>query len=576
MVEGLFVELSGIIIIAVIVAGIMRVLKQPLIISYILTGLIVSPYLLDLIHSPEGITIFAHIGVALLLFMVGLNLNLNMLKDVGKVSLITGLSQFTLTLVVGFFISMIMGFTVVTSLYLAVGLTFSSTIIIMKLLSDKGDLETLYGRISIGFLVVQDLLAIFALMIVSAIPSGINLALVVFEIVLKGVGILLALGVFSFYALPKIVKFVAKSQEFLLLFSFGWCLALSSLFNYFNFSIEIGALLAGVTLTLTPFHFEISSRMKTLRDFFLILFFISLGSQLVVEHVQEYVWPIMVFSLFILIGNPIVVMAVMGLLGYTKKNSFLAGLTVAQISEFSLIFIGLGITIGHIQGEVLSIMTVVGLVTIFGCTYMITYSNSLYTLLSKYLGIFERPGKKVDEYHYHKNEEHDIILFGCERIAYDIIEHFKKTKDRFLVIDYDPQVIIRLAKEGFDCLYGDASDPELLNDINLSKAKMILSTVHEFDVNLMLIKTIKKLNKDVIIIVSSYQVDEAIELYEEGASYVIVPPFLGGHRTVNLIEQYGFNIKNFLEYKISHLGYLKKRREHEGNHLKGIKRMLNI
>ncbi len=561
MAISIFIELSIVIIIAVVIAGIMRLLKQPLIIGYILTGIIVSPYFLNIVKSTDAIATFAQIGVALLLFMVGLNLNPRIIKDVGKVSLVTGVGQVIFTSVSGFFIGRLLGFSTIVSIYVAIALTFSSTIIIMKLLSDKGDLETLYGRIAIGFLIVQDLIVIVILMVISSIPAGLNFTTLALETVLKGGGILLSLFLITVYVFPRITNAIAKSQEFLLLFSIGWCFAIATLFYYLNFSMEAGALLAGITLSLSPYHYEISSRMKPLRDFFIVLFFILLGSQMVFTNISQYMIPIIIFSVFILIGNPLIVMVLMGLLGYTKRNSFLAGLTVAQISEFSLILIALGVSVGHLTNEILSFVTIIGLITIAGSSYMIIYANKIYSHLSRYLGIFERKGKKVDEHIYHKDGIYSIILFGYNRIGYDILESFKKIKKKFLVIDFDPETVTKLAKEGIDCKYGDANDSELLNELNFSKTKMVVSTMHDLDTNLLLINKIRESNKKTIITVVSHQIDEAMKLYDAGATYVLMPHFLGGHHLSTMIEEHGLNLNKFLKEKIAHIDHLIKRKE---------------
>ena len=561
MAISIFIELSIVILIAVVVAGIMRLLRQPLVIGYILTGIIVSPYFLNIVTSTDAIATFAQIGIVLLLFMVGLNLNPRIIKDVGKVSLVTGVGQVIFTSVIGFLIGKLLGFSTIVSMYIAVALTFSSTIIIMKLLSDKGDLETLYGRIAMGFLIVQDLIVIVILMVISSIPAGIDFATLALETALKGIGLLILLFLISVYLFPRITQAIAKSQEFLLLFSIGWCFAIASLFYYLNFSIEAGALLAGITLSLSPYHYEIGSKMKPLRDFFIILFFILLGSQMVFTNISQYIIPILIFSAFILIGNPLIVIVLMGLLGYTKRNSFLAGLTVAQISEFSLILIAMGVKVGHLTNDILSLVTIIGLITIAGSTYLILYANKIYPYLSKYLGIFERKGKKVDEHRYQKDGIYDIILFGYDRIGYDILESFKKIKKKFLVIDYNPETITKLAKEGFDCKYGDADDSELLNELNFSKIKMVVSTVHNLDTNLLLINKIRESNKKAIITVVSHQIDEAIKLYDAGATYVLMPHFLGGHHVSTMIEEHGLNLNKFLKEKIAHIEHLRKRKE---------------
>jgi len=431
----------------------------------------------------------------------------------------------------------------------------------MKLLSDKGDMERLYGKIAIGFLIVQDFIVILILMVISSFSTSSNITQLVFKTILEGVGLLVLLFLVGIYILPRVTKRIAKSHEFLLLFSLGWCLALSALFHYLNFSMEIGAILAGITLSSSPYRYEIYSRMRQLRDFFIVLFFILLGSQMTFSNIGQNILPITILSAFVLIGNPLIVMLLMGFLGYTKRNSFLAGLTVAQISEFSVILVALGIKLGHLSGETLSFVTAVGLITIAGSSYMIIYANKIYPHLSQYLGVFERKGGKVDEHKYHKQEKaFDVILIGYDHIGYDLLKSFKKNEKKLLIVDYDPEVIVGLAKEGVPCLYGDITDSEILNDLNLSKAKMIVSTIPDFDTNMYLINRIRQSNENAIVFVVSHEVEEAMKLYEKGANYVIMPNFLGGYHACTLIEKHGFDVDKFLEEKILHIKDLKDKK----------------
>jgi len=554
----IFIELSIIIGITVLIAGIMRLLKQPLIIGYILAGIIVSPYFLNIVQSTETIKVFSQIGVALLLFIVGLSLSPKVIKEVGKVSLITGIGQIIFTCLFGFFISRLLGFSVIVSAYIAIALTFSSTIIIMKLLSDKRDLEKLYGKISIGFLLVQDIFVIILLMIISSFSGSLSMDNLSFVSILSGILLIGGFVLISIYVLPSLSNFFAKSQEFLFLFSIGWGLGLAALFYYMGFSMEIGALVAGIALSMSPFHYEISSKMRPLRDFFIILFFILLGSQMVFGNINELIVPAIIFSLFILIGNPLIVMILMGLLGYKKKTSFQAGLTVAQISEFSLILIVLGVSIGHLTNEILSLVTIVGLITISGSTYLILYSDKIYPYLSRYLSIFERKKVKEDE---QESKDYDVILFGYNRIGYDLLESFKKLKKKFLVVDYNPETTLELSKKGIECRYGDVDDEEFLSELNLTKTKMIVSTIPEFETNLLLINEIRQINKDAIVIVVSHNIKEANILYDGGATYVIMPHFLGGSHASMMIDKYGLNLNKFLDEKKKHIKQLKTRKE---------------
>jgi Kef-type K+ transport system membrane component KefB/Trk K+ transport system NAD-binding subunit len=559
---AIFLELSVLLVLTLVICGIVRFLRQPLIIGYILSGVVAGPLVLGLIHFTDTLETLSHFGVALLLFLVGLGINPRVIRTVGKVSLVTGIGQVVFTSGIGFVICRLLGFDMMSSLYMSIALAFSSTIIIMKLLSDKKETASLHGRISIGFLIVQDLIAIALLMIFSSAgtervfgANSVNALLII-------IGSLVVLWLFSVYALPWIVRKVAQSQEFLLLFSIGWCMAIASLFHLINMSLEAGALLAGVALSLTPYHQEISARLRPLRDFFIVLFFILLGSQIIFTNIASNLWAIIILSLFVLIGNPLIVLILMGAMGYRKRTSFLAGLTVAQISEFSLIFVSLGVSLGQVTPEVLSLVTAVGILTIAGSAYMIHYSDQLYKLLSKYLSIFEKRESKIHEVDLPSEYQYDVILFGYDNIGLEILETFKKLKKHPLVVDFDPEVILKLAEEGYHCRYGDANDIEFLDELDFSSVSMVISTIPSLDTNLFLIKRILSKNKRCIITAIAQSVDDALMLYEAGATYVILPQLLGGKQVSMMIEKNQLDMKKFLKDRVEHMNELARRRKH--------------
>ncbi len=547
MVSELFSEVGIIILLVVIVSAIMRLFKQPLIIGYIITGILVSPYFFDVLQNPETIYPFAEIGVAILLFIVGLHLNIKVIKEIGMISIITGIGQVVFTAIIGFLILKWLGFSTIIAIYMGVALTFSSTIIITKLLSDKGDIDSLYGRIAIGFLIVQDIIAVVLSIIISAISIGTETNLVA-KTMIQGIGATIFVIFFGVYILPKITKKIAKSQEFLLLFALGWCLTLAALFDYLNLSLEIGALLAGFTLASSNYRYEITSKLKPLRDFFIMMFFILLGSQMTFSNFSQYIIPIVILSLFILIGNPIIVMILMSMLGYTSRTSFFAGLTVAQISELSLILITLGIKAGHLTNDALSFVTVIGLITFALSTYLILYSNKIYNQVAPIIKLFERKGRKVEEFLSYKNNKHEIILFGYNRIGFSLLKAFNKLKKPYLVVDFNPETIKMLKERGIQCVYGDADDIEFLEEIRVSKAEIIISTIPDQETNILIIEKVRATNKKAVIIVTAQQIEEALENYKKGADYVILPHFLGGKYAASIIENYGTN-KSL--YKIS-------------------------
>lgn len=558
MVESVFLELSYIIILTAILAGVAKLLKQPLIIAYIATGILVSPQVFDLVKSHDSIATFSQLGVAFLLFMVGLNLSPKAVKDVGKVSMITGIGQVVFTSLIGFVLARFFGFSVVEAIYIAVALTFSSTIVIMKLLSDKKDLESLYGRISIGFLIVQDIVAILILIVISSMSSGEPAVELVIEALLKGIVLIASIYGASRFIIRPVTNRIASQQEYLILFSIAWCFAWATISLLLGFSIEIGALLAGISLSLTPYRYNISNKIKPLRDFFLLMFFVFLGGQMEFADFGSQIVPILVFSVFILIGNPLIVMVLMGILGYSKRTSFLAGLTVAQISEFSLLLIALGIKVGHLSSEILSLVTIVGLITISGSTYFIIYGKKIFHKISRFLDVFEKKGEKVDARKFHSSAVFDVILIGYEHLGKNILRKFRKMKNSVLVIDYNPEIIARLITQKIDCLFADVEDPDVFFDLELKHTKMVISSLKSHDINIELINKVRKINPKCIIIVLGDERDPSLNLYAQGATYVITTDFLGSAHAMDMIEKHGFDSKSFSREKVKHLRKLQQ------------------
>ncbi|KKQ83665.1 MAG: Transporter, CPA2 family [Parcubacteria group bacterium GW2011_GWB1_38_8] len=556
----LFVEISIIVAVAAIISLLMKFFKQPLIVGYIATGVIVGPYVFNILQAHNEIELFSKIGIAILLFLIGLTLNPDVMREVGKTSLITGIGQVLFTSIIGYFLVRTLGFEILSSLYIAVALTFSSTIIILKLLSDKGDIKTLYGKISIGFLLVQDIIASILLLVITiasvaflSIERTLSNVVTLETLVLltKGVLVTVILYLVSRYILPHISKFVASSQEILSIFSLAWGLGMASFFYTIGFSLEIGALIAGVTLAASPFAYEIVSRLKPLRDFFIMLFFIMLGSQLVLGQFMMLIVPALALSLFVLIGNPLIMLLLMNLMGYRTRTAFMSGLTVAQISEFSLILITLGYSFGHVSQEAVSLVTLVGIITITGSTYLILYAEQIYSFLKPVLRFLTFRKSHIKEKVLIENVE--IIIFGYDRVGSRFVETAKKITDNYLVIDYNPLSIERLEKLGIPHCYGDAEDVDFLDEINISKAKLVVSTIPDSKTNLLLVSHYRAHNQTGIIITISHDIYQTKELYELGASYVVMPHHLGASHAASLMDKHRFSEEAFKQEKDNHL-----------------------
>lgn len=552
--SSIFFELSLVIAIGALVAIIMRFLKQPLIVSHILSGLIVGPFFLNFLHSTEIFNLFSEIGIAILLFTVGLNLSPHLIKQFGKISVFTGIGQVLFTSVIGYFLAIFLGYESIVAIYIGIALAFSSTIIILKLLSDKNELESLHAKISIGFLLVQDFIALILLFSIPIISNPGSSSFDIILTFLKG-GILVTLvWLIAHKILKPLNNFLSHSQELLFLFSLSWGFIIAAIFKLSGFSLETGALIAGVSLATLPSRHEITARLTPLRDFFIVLFFILLGAQMALTDIMTIIPKAIILSLFILIGNPLILMVIMKYFGYRKQTGFKTGLTVAQISEFSLILVALGVSLGHVDNLVLSTITLVGLITIFISSYLILYADSIFSWLEPWLNIFE---KKIPTQKKFKSQQYSTILFGCNRIGNDFLINFKQQKKKFLVIDYNPETIINLESMGIKAEYGDASDIGFLEDIDASKLELLISTIPSSASNQLIARSFRKRNKKAIIMMVAHTIPDALLLYELGVNYVILPHFLGGQYAADLITKIGINQKHFSTLKTKHLHYLK-------------------
>ncbi|MEJ2267875.1 MAG: cation:proton antiporter [Nanoarchaeota archaeon] len=478
----IFIQLAIILFTAFVISYLVRLFKQPIIVGYIIAGIIVSPFILGFGASKEIIDIFSKFGIAFLLFIVGLHLNPKVIKEIGISSLLI-------------------------------------------------------------------------LMFISSISNGTDFSSFALKGLLGGAGLIGVLFLMGYFVLPRLTRSIAKSQELLFLFSICWCFVVSALFSYIGFSIEIGALVAGITLSISPYSTEITSKIRPLRDFFLIIFFIILGLNIQVANIGTIIVSALILSFVVLLFKPLILMTLMAIFRYTKRTNFLVGTTLAQISEFSLIILALGVSIGHVPPRILSIITLTGMITITLSTYLIMYSNKIYNKLSNFVSIFERrkinKEKKIEK-------EYDAILFGYNRIGFSILKSLKKLKQKYLVVDFDPDIISDLSKLRIPCLYGDAFDAELLDELKLDKIKLAISTIPDFETNVLLIDSVRRVNSKAIIIVRSHDIKEALKLYEEGASYVLTPHFLGGEYIAKMIKHLRTK-REYKDEKNKHIKMLKDR-----------------
>ena len=540
----IFTEMAVLLLLAAALGALAVRLRQPLIVAFIAVGVLVGPSVLGWVSANDQIDLLAKFGITLLLFVVGLKLDLHIIRTMGPVSLATGLGQVFFTSIVGYLIALALGMASVAALYVAVALTFSSTIIIVKLLSDKREVDTLHGRIALGFLIVQDLVVVLAMIGLNALggSGGSSLADAALAVLLKGSAFVVVIGLVTRYVLPGLLHMLARSQELLVLFGIAWAVALATVGSELGFSKEVGAFVAGVSLASTPYRDALGARLVSLRDFLLLFFFIDLGARLDLGLLGAQLFESLIFSVFVLIGNPLIVMIIMGTLGYHRRTGFLAGLTVAQISEFSLILGALGLSLGHIDAETMGLITLVGLITISASTYMIIFSHELYERLAPWLQIFERrhPHREGGQGAVPKEGVTEIIVFGAGRYGSGIVQALRERGCRVVTVDYNPELVRAARNTGHKVLYGDAEDPEFIASLPLSRARWVVSTMRDERVGRTLIHSLRNSGYAGRIAVTAHGSAEAARLEQSGSDLVLLP-FVEAARGAadRLLEQQG-------------------------------------
>ncbi|MCU0536824.1 MAG: cation:proton antiporter [Hydrococcus sp. Prado102] len=528
--SNVFYEIAVILAIATAVGTLALWLRQPLIMAFIAVGILVGPAGLNLAHSTEQVELFAELGVALLLFVVGLRLDPQEISAVGSVAIIAGMAQILITGCLGYAIALALGLTIVSAGYVGITLAFSSTIIIVKLLSDKREIEALHGRIALGILIVQDLVVILVAIALAAFtnnsqPSNFGQATSI--ILVKGFSFLAFVAIVTRYLFPKLLHVLAGSVELLLVFAISWAIALAAVGDALGFSKEVGAFIAGVSLASTHYRATLGARLVSLRDFLLLFFFINLGIHLDVSHFGSQFVPALIFSLFVLIGKPLLTMVLVGMMGYRTYTSAIASFSLGQISEFSFILATLGVSLGHIPAEVMGLITFVGLMTMGLSTYAILYSHNLYEWLSPWLSWFEailpHPKKQLGDLAEANIPPVDIILLGLGRYGGSTIRYLHQYGFAVLGVDFDPQLVKYWCKEGMLAFYGDVEDPEFIASLPLDRAKWIISTLPGERIGLTLLHALKHRHFPGKIALTSHSIREMEILKDAGADLVLLP-----------------------------------------------------
>jgi len=526
MVDASFFQIGAVLGLALLGGLLAKALRQPVIVSYIIVGVVGGPAVLGLVSAEEDeIKLLAKLGIAILLFLVGLKLDIHLIRAIGPVALLTGLGQVILTAVLGFGLALLLGWDLTSAIYIAVALTFSSTIIVVKLLGDRRELDQLHGRLAVGVLIVQDILVVLAMLTIVTVGQPGEQALASEIAVTLGGGVVLfgIVALLARFVLPRLLEWMAKNQELTLVFGVSWAVALAAISAWLGLSMEIGAFVAGVALASTPYRESLGARMVSVRDIMILFFFIELGSSLTLDGAVSQLLPAILVTLFILVGKPAIVLLVMTLQGYRATVALRTGLTLAQISEFSLILIALGYSLGQVNEDVLSLITLVAIFTITISTYFISYQDRLIALLQPLVAPLEsrfRKGAEEDA----QRHPYDAIVIGAGRLGSDIVRGLRGEGAELLVVDLDPRALKSVAPSGVDTLYGDAGDPDFIKVLPVHETKTVVCAAPDRSTNLVVLESLQRLGYEGNICLTALD-QQTAATFESYDRVTVVRPF---------------------------------------------------
>lgn len=568
------------VIVAAVLAFVANKFKQPALLAYLLAGVLIGPEIgFKLITDPEVIEAISEIGLVLLLFIIGLEMDLKKLRASGRPVIATGVTQFLICVALGIPFFLLLGFRAGNPnafggefglLYLSIAAAISSTMIVVKLLYDKYELDTLPGRITLGILVFQDIWAIIALALQPNLrnPRFAPLA----ASFGKGILLVVVTLLLSRYVLPRLFRSAAKIPELVLIMALAWCFLVCAAASYSGLSKEMGALIAGIALSTFPYSLDVIAKVISIRDFFVTLFFVALGMKIPMPT-PVILGLAALTSAFLIASRFVSIFPVLYLMRYGHRVSLIPAINLSQISEFSLVIASLGLALGHINSQAVSLIIFVFVITSTTSTYMISYNHQLAARLSRVLSalrIRDLAGKNITEASPASPKR--VVFLGFFREASAIVHEFELSGsenqrhpllEEMLVIDFNPVVYSELKRRGIDCVYGDVAHMDTLHHARIHDAEVVISTIPDHILkgtdNEQLLKKIRQLSPDAHIIVTADSPRAAIGLYNRGADFVFIPRMHSSSEVAKVIEN-GLS-DGFEKLRAEQLAHLRTRDE---------------
>jgi CPA2 family monovalent cation:H+ antiporter-2 len=520
-----FLIIQDIVVILLVSLPIIFLFKKinlPSIVGFLIAGMLIGPYGFDLIKSVNQISVMAEIGVMLLMFTIGLEFSLSQLIKIKKFLFVAGGLQLAITIVLSIIIFSLLGIEINQAIFFSLLVSISSTAIVSKILSDKDELESPQGKISIGILIFQDL-AIVPMFLLLPLLSGFG-QLEGTEVALKlliAIGVLAGLLFLARFLMPLIVYQLAniRSRE---AFTIGVILLLlgtAYITHSFGLSFALGAFIAGLILSESDYNHQIVSDILPFRDSFNSIFFVSIGLLLNIQFVLENVLLISGLTFGIIVVKTLVIVAIVYFMKYPLRIGILAGLGLAQIGEFSFVLALAGLNFKLIGDDYYN--------SFLASTIFSMILTPLIIKLSPFIADKSSALEK-DEKHsenYLDNLNAHVIIAGFGLNGSNLARVLKETGIKYIVTELNPDTVKREKAKGEKIIYGDISKEEVLKAIKIDKANTIVYAISDPAVTKMSLKLVKKLHPNIYALVRTRYVNEVDELKLLGADDVIPEEF---------------------------------------------------
>ncbi|MFH1316892.1 MAG: cation:proton antiporter [Candidatus Woesearchaeota archaeon] len=559
-------EFGILLIFVMIVSFFIKLLKQPIIIGYVLSGILAGIFIIKDNIAKENIIILSEIGITFLLFLMGLEFDLKELKYMGKDIIISAIIQSIILFIIAYVTSSFFGFSSMERIFISIIFIFSSTLLVAKWLEDKKETVTLHGKIILGILIVQDIIAIIAITFLGVIQEASYINILLAPI--GGIVLLLIAIVMSKYLLNWPLKVASKYPELLFVISIGICFLFVVIAALLRYSETIGAFIAGIVLANTLYKREIITRLKPLIIFFNMLFFIGLGFKMGFGfefNILLFIGIMVILTLFI---KPAVIYFSLKLRGYDAKTSFISAISLSQLSEFGIIIISGAIYFGTIDKILGAICLIIVIFTMLISSYYIKYDNSIFKFFEPLLLKLEKYFTKKADSKEKTDLKCNIIFFGYYDLSREFYSNIEILGKRILVIENDPQNIELLKKEGIRYIYNSYRDAEFLEHLDFSEIELLVSSIIDLDDTKLILRLLKKSNPSSIAIVTAKNLKNALDLYDNHADYVIYPSYLNEQQVSVLLEDYTADINKVLTKKIIEISKLKEKQTKIESHIR--------